>query len=64
MLRFLQLIVFNFLIGNADAHAKNLSILHADNGIKLAPFYDLVSTEIEDENLSKTISMFINKKYI
>ena len=62
MLRFLQLIVFNFLIGNADAHAKNLSILNSDNGIKLAPFYDLVSTEIEDENLSKTISMFIKKK--
>jgi len=36
--------IFNFLIGNADAHAKNLSLLVTREGIALAPFYDLVST--------------------
>ena len=36
--------IFNFLIGNADAHAKNLSLLITHHGITLAPFYDLVST--------------------
>ncbi len=30
--RFLQLIIFNGLIGNSDAHAKNISFLHGENG--------------------------------
>lgn len=33
------------LTGNADAHLKNLSFRVSDEGIDLAPFYDLVSTE-------------------
>jgi serine/threonine-protein kinase HipA len=36
--------VYNIILGNSDGHAKNLSILYADDGAKLAPFYDLVST--------------------
>jgi serine/threonine-protein kinase HipA len=36
--------VFNFLIGNADAHARNLSLLHLRGGVHLAPLYDLVCT--------------------
>lgn len=39
-------IAFNFLIGNADAHAKNYSLLHSADGIRLAPAYDLVSTAV------------------
>lgn len=36
---------FNFLIGNADAHGKNLSLLYGNNGsVRLAPFYDLLCT--------------------
>ena len=41
----LQWALFNLLIGNADAHLKNLSFLVRPSGIELAPFYDLVSTE-------------------
>ncbi len=40
-------VIFNVLIGNNDAHAKNFSLLRYPNGrIDLAPFYDLVSTEV------------------
>lgn len=36
---------FNVLIGNADAHGKNLSLLHDPLGtVRLAPLYDLVPT--------------------
>jgi serine/threonine-protein kinase HipA len=37
---------FNMAVGNADAHAKNFSILHEPRGrtIKLAPMYDVLST--------------------
>ncbi|MBJ7328518.1 MAG: type II toxin-antitoxin system HipA family toxin [Solirubrobacteraceae bacterium] len=38
--------VFNFVIGNADAHAKNFSLLHQAGGVRLAPLYDLVSTAV------------------
>ncbi|MCK0746245.1 type II toxin-antitoxin system HipA family toxin [Chromohalobacter nigrandesensis] len=37
---------FNLLIGNNDSHAKNLSLLQADEGPRLAPFYDLMSTTL------------------
>ena len=37
-------VIFNYLIGNADAHAKNLALLITSEGISLAPFYDLIST--------------------
>jgi len=38
----LALTVFNVAVGNTDAHAKNLSVLHLENGdLELAPAYDL-----------------------
>ena len=39
-------VVFNVLIGNADAHMKNISFIVDSSGIRLAPFYDLVSTVV------------------
>ena len=41
----LDWVAFNALIGNADAHAKNLSLLCGPDGRRrLAPLYDLVPT--------------------
>lgn len=37
-------IVFNYLIGNADAHGKNFSLLYSEEGIQLAPAYDILCT--------------------
>lgn len=45
-LHLLRWSLFNFLIGNADAHAKNLSFLYHAKGVRLAPFYDLLSTAV------------------
>lgn len=42
MLQLQRWVMFNFLIGNADAHAKNLSVLIDQRGYRLAPFYDLL----------------------
>ncbi len=42
----LDWVVFNYLIGNADAHAKNISLLLTAQGPVLAPFYDLLSTAV------------------
>ena len=38
--------IFNSLIGNVDAHAKNLAILFTNRGPCLAPFYDLICTQV------------------
>ncbi|RLE17857.1 MAG: type II toxin-antitoxin system HipA family toxin [Actinobacteria bacterium] len=42
--RFLLAVGFNWLIVGPDAHAKNYSLLIADNVIRLAPLYDIAST--------------------
>ena len=48
----LDWVVFNVLIGNADAHAKNLSLLCDREGRRwLAPLYDLVPTVYLPESL-------------
>lgn len=41
--------LFNVIIGNADAHGKNFSLLRADDGVRLAPLYDLLSTSFYPE---------------
>ncbi|MBI5528664.1 MAG: type II toxin-antitoxin system HipA family toxin [Deltaproteobacteria bacterium] len=41
---FIDGLVFNALIGNADAHGKNYSITYRGAERRLAPFYDLVCT--------------------
>ena len=41
----LTFVVFNALIGNGDAHAKNFSLMIQDDGtVRLAPLYDTVPT--------------------
>ncbi|MEI6516414.1 MAG: type II toxin-antitoxin system HipA family toxin [bacterium] len=55
---FLDGLIFNVLIGNADAHGKNYSILYRQTERRLAPFYDLVCTLAWPE-LSKTPAMKI-----
>jgi len=56
-------VVFNYLISNMDAHAKNFSLLHTDkSNIRLAPFYDIICTRVY-KNLTSKMSMKIGSKY-
>ncbi|MEI7947822.1 MAG: type II toxin-antitoxin system HipA family toxin [bacterium] len=57
---FLDGLIFNMLIGNADAHGKNYSLLYQDGERRLAPFYDLVCT-LSWPELSKTPAMKIGR---
>jgi len=41
-------LIFNILVGNSDAHLKNVSFLVSHEGIQLAPFYDMLSVAIYD----------------
>lgn len=58
VIEFLRRIIFIFLIGNGDAHAKNFSILHQGRGSRLAPAYDLLSTAVYP-NLPAKLAMKI-----
>ncbi len=55
---FVKCLIFNVLIGNSDAHAKNFSLLYSGGERRLAPYYDLVST-IAWPNLTKKLAMKI-----
>lgn len=58
----LDSVIFNFLIENNDAHAKNFSLLYLDDGVRMAPLYDLVCTAYYS-NLSPNMAMKIGGKY-
>jgi serine/threonine-protein kinase HipA len=63
IIRFVDAIIFNYLIGNNDAHGKNFSLLYLDFPsqrciTKMAPLYDLVSTAYYPE-LSTMMAMRI-----
>jgi len=45
-LRLFQWLIFNVLVGNEDAHLKNLSFLMSAKSVHLAPFYDLLCTAV------------------
>ena len=42
----LRWLIFNLCVGNNDSHAKNLSLLATPQGLRLAPFYDMMCTRI------------------
>jgi len=44
--RLFNWLLFNVLIGNTDAHLKNISFLVGSRGHQLSPFYDLLSTAV------------------
>jgi len=62
VLRLLNAVLFNALIGNHDAHGKNFSLLYRANGISLAPLYDLLCTAVYP-NLTAKMAMKIGSKY-
>lgn len=47
--RYYGLVVFNLVVGNADAHLKNFSLLERPEGLRLSPAYDLVNTIVYPE---------------
>ncbi|MBK8451692.1 MAG: HipA domain-containing protein [Saprospiraceae bacterium] len=67
--RLLDIVIFNYIVGNHDAHGKNFSLLYetdeqsGEMKVKLAPFYDIVCTDYYSE-LDKHLAMEIGGKYI
>lgn len=59
---FLKYVIFNFIIGNCDAHGKNYSLLYEKGSSKLSPIYDAICTLVYP-SLTKKMSMKIGKHY-
>lgn len=58
--RLVRYVTFNTVIGNADAHSKNISLIHHRSGtIELAPLYDTVPTVLFP-TLKDRAAMFVN----
>ena len=57
-LGFVRLLIFNFLTGNCDAHAKNYAVLYRNGRPSFAPAYDLLSTMVYD-SIAKRFAMSI-----
>lgn len=64
----LDAVIFNVLIGNHDAHAKNFSLLYGERtvgtgpDVRLAPLYDLVST-VHYPELTSNMAMKLGGEY-
>ncbi len=61
VLALLDAAVFNLIVGNADAHGKNFSLLYHPGTVSFAPLYDLLST-VAYPDLSPKLAMTIAKK--
>ncbi len=62
ILKLLDFVIFNAMVGNHDAHGKNFSLLYTTQGIVLAPCYDVLSTAVYP-NLTDKMAMKIGSKY-
>jgi serine/threonine-protein kinase HipA len=65
--RFVDALIFNWLLSGTDAHAKNYSLLIAPRGqVRLSPLYDLSSTLPYTRQIAlrdATLAMKIGDKY-
>lgn len=46
MERFFELVVFNYIYANGDAHLKNYSLININGDYRLTPAYDLMNTAL------------------
>lgn len=56
--------LFQLLIGNSDAHAKNISYFIARTGIDVAPSYDLLNVDIYGDEFERDLAMAIGDEFI
>lgn len=63
-LTLLRWAIFQVLIGNTDAHGKNLSFFVHPSGVSLAPAYDMVCIPaLQDARLSGTLAMAVGDAF-
>lgn len=56
--------LFQLLIGNSDAHGKNISFTVGKNGIDVAPAYDLLNIDIYGAEFESDLAMAIGDEFV
>lgn len=56
--------LFQLLIGNSDAHGKNISFFVGKTGIDVAPAYDLLNIDIYGEEFERDLAMAIGDEFV
>jgi serine/threonine-protein kinase HipA len=62
-LTFMRMLIFHYLVGNADAHGKNYALLYRGRTPELAPLYDAVCTAAYPR-LAKQMAMKIGGRNV
>jgi len=58
-IKFIKILIFNFLSGNGDVHLKNLSLLESGDGdMLLSPSYDLMNTKLHINDPQIAMNLF------
>jgi len=55
--------IINLILGNSDAHGKNISFFVDKNGLSLTPFYDIVNIFMYSEKYETTFAMAIDDEF-
>lgn len=62
LVNFYELVLFSFLTGNNDMHLKNFSLLKTNGDYSLCPAYDLVSSQLVNEEDDEELALTLNGK--
>ena len=61
--KFISWILFNLVIGNTDAHGKNISFYINKTGISITPFYDILNTAMYKDVYDTKLAMSIGDNF-
>jgi serine/threonine-protein kinase HipA len=61
-IKLFRISVFNYLVGNGNAHLKKFSLIKRNDVVMLSPFYNLANTAIISTNESSEIALSLNNK--
>lgn len=56
--------LFQMLIGNCDAHGKNISFFVGKAGIDVAPSYDLLNIDIYGDEFERDLAMAVGDEFV
>ena len=61
--KFISWILFNLIVGNTDAHGKNISFYVGKKGISLTSFYDILNTAMYKDVYDTKLAMSIGDNF-
>lgn len=60
----LNWMLFQLLIGNSDAHGKNISFFVGKAGLDLAPSYDLLNIDIYGDECERDLALAVGNEFV